>query len=79
MLTLREGGILGGLVGGVPLGQSRRAATTAGGSVGAQCHRFDPTFVLLLLPRIGRSTYHLSQVTVETLPSLTAPAEPPPP
>jgi hypothetical protein len=38
-----------------------------------------PTFVLLLRPRIGRRPYHPSQVTVEALPLLTAPAEPPPP
>jgi hypothetical protein len=79
MRTLREGGIPEGLAGGVPPGRSRRAATTAGGSVGDQCRRFDPTFVLLLQPRIGRRPYHPSQVTVEALPSLTAPTEPPPP
>jgi hypothetical protein len=79
MCTFREGGIPGGLAGGVPPDQSRRAATTMGGSIGAQCRRFDPTFVLLLRPRIGRRPYHPSQITVEALPSLTAPAEPPPP
>jgi hypothetical protein len=77
MRTLREGGILGGLAGGVPPGRSRRAATTAEGSVGAQFHRFDPTFILLLRPQIGRRPYHPSLVTVEALPPLTAPAEPP--
>jgi len=50
MRTLREGGIPGGLIGGVPPGQSRRAATTAGGSAGAQCRRLDLTIVLLLRP-----------------------------
>jgi hypothetical protein len=77
MCTLREGGIPGDMAGGVPPGRSRRAATTAGGSVGAQFRHFDPTFVLLLWPQIGRRPYHLSQVTVEALPSLTTLAEPP--
>jgi hypothetical protein len=79
MRTLREAGIPGGLAGSVPPSQSHRAATTVGGSVGAQCRHFDPTFVLLLRPRIGRRPYHLSQVTVEALSPLTAPTEPPPP
>jgi hypothetical protein len=50
MRTLREGGIPRGLADGVPPSRSRRAATTAEASVGAQCCRFDPTFVFLLRP-----------------------------
>jgi hypothetical protein len=79
MRTLREGGIPSGMAGDAPPGRRPRAATTTGGSVRAQFRRFDPTFALLLWPRIGRRPYHPSQVTVEALLSLTAPAEPPTP
>jgi hypothetical protein len=79
MRSLEEGGTTDSMAGGARPCRRRQAATTAEDSAQAQFRRFDPTFVLLLRSRISRKPHHLSQVAVEALPSLTAPAKPPPP